>query len=318
MSKRIFIAQPLRATVMLLLCLALAVVAATGGSYWLRLASTAAMYVVLASSWNIVGGFTGYPSFATAAFFGLGAYVAAIAQTRGLPMAASWVAAGLFTAACAFALGLALLRLKGHYFAVGSLVVAEVLREIMAAGGTLTGGGMGLNLPLLSMAPQAISRLYLAAFAVLAVASVLLSWAVLRSRFGAGLACIEQNEDAAVMLGVNTTLYKSAALALSALLAGLAGAVYANWINYIDPGDVFNVLLSVKPIVMALLGGIGTLTGPVIGAVGLVGLEEIVTRSFLDLTGVVLGLAVVALVLFLPHGVNGLAFMGRSLKGRQP
>jgi len=318
MSYGHFAAQPLRAALMLLLCVALAVVAATGGNYWLRLASTAAMYVVLASSWNIVGGFTGYPSFATAAFFGLGAYVAAIAQTRGLPMAASWLAAGVITAAVAFALGLALLRLKGHYFAVGSLVVAEVLREIMAAGGTLTGGGMGLNLPLLALAPQALGRLYLGVFTALALASVAVSWAIVRSRFGAGLACIEQNEDAAAMLGVNTTLYKSVALALSALLAGMAGAVYANWINYIDPGDVFNVLLSVKPIVMALLGGIGTLTGPVIGAVGLVGLEEIVTRSFLDLTGVFMGLAVVALVLFLPHGVNGLAFMRGALKGPKP
>lgn len=301
-----------RAALLFLLVVALVAVAATGGNYWLRLASTAALYVVLASSWNIIGGFTGYPSFATAAFFGLGAYVSAIAQTLGWHISAAWAAAAVVTTAGAFALGLALLRLKGHYFAVGSLVVAEVLREFMAAGGNFTGGGMGLNLPLLTLPPQAQGRLFLGIFTALALLSIVISWAILRSRFGFGLRCIEQNEAAASMLGVNTTIYKSAALAISALLAGLVGAVYANWINYIDPGDAFNVLLSVKPIVMALLGGVGTITGPILGAVGLVGLEEIVTRSFLDLNGVFLGLAVVALVLFLPNGLNGLRLMDRA------
>ncbi len=303
-----------RSIVFAMVLILLALAAAFGGNYWLRLASTAALYVALASSWNVIGGFTGYPSFATAAFFGLGAYTSAIAQVQGWPMVAGWALAGGVVAVGAFALGLALLRLKGHYFAVGSLVVAEVLREVMAAGGTFTGGGMGLNLPLLPISPIAQGRLFLGVFALLALASVVISWAILRSRFGVGLRCIEQNEAAASMLGVDTTLYKSAALAISALVAGLGGAVYANWINYIDPGDVFSVLLSVKPIVMALLGGVGTVTGPIIGAIGLVGLEELVTRNFLDLTGVFFGLAVVVLVLFLPNGISGLALFKRGGK----
>lgn len=305
-----------RALILVFLVVACAYVAAFGDTYWLRLASTAALYVALASSWNVIGGFAGYPSFATAAFFGLGAYTSAIAQVQGWPMVASWALAGALAAMVAFALGFALLRLKGHYFAVGSLVVAEVFREVIAAGGDFTGGGMGLNLPLLPMSPAQQGRLFLGVFALLATASVIGSWAVLRSRFGAGLRCIEQNEAAASMLGVNTTLYKSSALAISALSAGLGGAVYANWINYIDPSDVFNVLLSVKPIVMALLGGVGTVTGPVFGAIGLVGLEELVTRNFLDLTGVFLGLAVVVLVLFLPHGFNGLAVFAKKVDDR--
>lgn len=303
-----------RSLVLAMLLVALALVAVSGGNYWLRLASTAALYVALASSWNVIGGFAGYPSFATAAFFGLGAYTSAIAQTHGWPVAASWALAGGVAAVGAFVLGLALLRLKGHYFAVGSLVIAEVLREVMAAGGSFTGGGMGLNLPLLSLSPTAQGQLFLGVFSLLALASVCISWIILRSRFGVGLCCIEQNEAAASMLGVNTTLYKSSALAISALVAGLGGAVYANWINYIDPGDVFNVLLSVKPIVMALLGGVGTVTGPIIGAIGLVGLEELVTRNFLDLTGVFFGLAVVVLVLFLPNGLNSLPSFKRGDK----
>jgi branched-chain amino acid transport system permease protein len=294
--------------------LALLAVAAGGGSYWLRLAATAAMYVALASSWNVIGGFTGYPSFATAAFFGLGAYASAIAQTHHVPMALAWLLAGALAVIAAFALGLALMRLRGHYFAVGSLILAEVLREVMAGGGDFTGAGMGLNLPLIGLAPQGLGRLFLGVFALLALFAVAASWRIARSRFGVGLRCIEQNEAAAAMLGVNTTLYKSAALAISALFAGLAGSVYANWINYIDPGDVFNVLFSVKPIVMVLLGGVGTVSGPILGAVALVGLEEAVARSVLDLNGVFLGVAVIALVLFLPRGLNGLRFMGKAMQ----
>jgi branched-chain amino acid transport system permease protein len=298
------------------LLLALAAAAFSASSYWLRLAATVAMYVTLASAWNIVGGFTGYPSFATAAFFGLGAYAGAIAQLKGMPMVASWLLAALLGAAFAYALGLALLRLRGHYFAVGSLVVAEVLREIVTAGGDFTGGGMGLNLPLLGGTPRAQGTIFLAAFALLAAATVACAALVVRSRFGAGLACIEQNEAAASMLGVHTTRWKALALALSAAPTAATGAIYANWINYIDPGDVFNVLLSVKPIVMALLGGVGTVLGPVVGAVGLVVLEEAVTRSLLDLTGVVFGLAVVVLVLFLPHGIAGLRWLRAKSAGQ--
>ena len=302
-----------RALVCVAIGLALLLVAAVGGSYWLRLAATAAMYVALASSWNVIGGFTGYPSFATAAFFGLGAYASAIAQTHHMQMVLAWALAGSLTMVAAFALGLALMRLRGHYFAVGSLVLAEVLREVMAAGGDFTGAGMGLNLPIIPLSPQGLGRLFLGVFTVLALTAVAASWVIARSRFGVGLRCIEQNEAAAAMLGVNTTLYKSAALAVSALFAGLAGAVYANWINYIDPGDVFNVLFSVKPIVMVLLGGVGTVSGPILGAVALVGLEEAVARSVLDLNGVFFGSAVIVLVLFLPRGLNGLRLMSKAM-----
>ena len=204
------------------LLLALAAAAFSASSYWLRLAATVAMYVTLASAWNIVGGFTGYPSFATAAFFGLGAYAGAIAQLKGMPMVASWLLAALLGAAFAYALGLALLRLRGHYFAVGSLVVAEVLREIVTAGGDFTGGGMGLNLPLLGGTPRAQGTIFLAAFALLAAATVACAALVVRSRFGAGLACIEQNEAAASMLGVHTTRWKALALAMLIPAAGRA------------------------------------------------------------------------------------------------
>ena len=295
---------------------AVTLLALLGDSYWLRIGTTVALYAALASAWNIIGGFTGYPSFATAAFFGLGSYASAIAQLHGVPMPLAWALAASLGGGFALLLGLGLLRLRGHYFAVGSLVVAEVFREVITAGGDFTGGGMGLNLALLAMPPLAQARLFLLVFSALAALAALLSFWIVRARFGVALRCIEQNEDAAAMVGVAVTRYKTLALALSAVFASAGGAVYANWLNYIDPGDVFNLLLSVKPIVMALIGGVGTVIGPFAGAVALAGMEELVTKGALDLNGVFLGLSIVLLILFMPRGVVGFLSPARRRAGK--
>ena len=121
--------------------IAIASLVALGDNYLLRLATTVAMYVTLAVAWNIVGGFTGYPSFATAAFFGLGAYVSGIALSTGAPLALAWIGAGVVSTVFAIALGFAILHLRGHYFAIGSLVVPDVLREVTNTWVSLTGGG---------------------------------------------------------------------------------------------------------------------------------------------------------------------------------
>ena len=273
-------------------------------AYWLRLGTTMLMYGVLAMSWNFIGGMAGYPSFASAAFFGLGAYTGAVAQKYGLSVFVAWSLAGAVAALFAAALGFALLRLRGHYFAIASLVVAEVLREIVNSATNLTGGGMGLNLPVPQMASitdQARFFYYtMLGVAALAFGAVLLTQ---RSRLGFGLRCIRQNESAADMLGVNTTLYKVNAFILSGVFVGIAGAVYASWVHYIEPPDVFDVLYSIKPIVMVLLGGAGTLFGPLIGAALFLSLEELVWRNYLSVHTGVLGLLIVLLVLFLPKGI---------------
>jgi branched-chain amino acid transport system permease protein len=123
------------------------------------------------------------------------------------------------------------------------------------------------------------------------------------NKLGFGLRCIQQNEDAASMLGVNAYAYKTAGFALSALYVGIAGAIYASWVKYIEPPDVFDVMLTIKPIVMVLLGGIGTLFGPALGAVILLAFEELVSRNFLTIHAAALGLIIVALILFLPSGL---------------
>ena len=279
----------------------------SGDSYWMRLGTTMLMYGVLAISWNFIGGMAGYPSFASAAFFGLGAYTGAVAQKLGVPMALAWGLAGIFALAFAAALGLALLRLRGHYFAIASLVVAEVLRELVNAATDLTGGGMGLNLPiprLASVQAQAVFFFYaMLALAALAFATTLV---VVRSRLGFGLRCIQQNESAADMLGVNTTRYKVAAFMLSGVFVGVAGAIYASWLHYIEPPDVFDVLYSVKAIVMVLLGGAGSVFGPLVGAALFLSLEELVWRNYLQVHTGVLGLLIVLLVMFLPRGLMSL------------
>ncbi|HZP69366.1 MAG TPA: branched-chain amino acid ABC transporter permease [Pseudolabrys sp.] len=274
-----------------------------GGNYALRLATIFAMYATLALSWNIIGGLAGYPSFATAAFFGLGTYTSAILQSSGVPILLAWALGGLSAAAFAAIIGLAILHLKGHYFAIASLALVEVLRELVNINDRLTGGGMGLNLPVTQGSVTQQAAYFLAAMLALATVTLLMTAAVYRGRLGFALRCIQQNEDAAVMLGVNARLYKAAAFTLSAVFPGVAGGIYASWVHYIDPSDVFDILLSVKPLVMVLVGGLGTLFGPVVGAAVFLALEEAVWRSFLTVHAAVLGALVVALILFLPNGL---------------
>lgn len=293
--------------------LTLAVIAAllaalplVGNNYALRLATTVCMYAVMAQSWNFIGGLAGYPSFATAAFFGLGAYASAILQNHGVPMVPAWACAALAAVLFAAFLGGAILHLRGHYFAIASLIVAEMLREIVNTLPDFTGGGKGMNLPLLKLSVTAQAQFFFYAMLALAVLTVAAAIVIHRSKLGFGLRCIQQNESAADIIGINTYAYKTAGFSLSAVFVGVAGAIYASWVNYIDPPDVFDVLISVKPMVMVLLGGLGTIFGPSIGAVILLLLEEAVWRNFLTMHVAALGVIIVVLVLFLPNGLLAL------------
>ena len=284
-----------------------------GDAYALRIGMTLAMFIALASGWNIIGGMAGYPSFATAGFFGLGAYAGALTQLRGVPMPLAWIVAAGVAAIVALAVGWIVLRLRGHYFAIASLAVMMVLRELATNWTMLTGGGMGLNLPVLQLGIIAQARLFFAAQAGLAIIAVIISALVASSGLGFALRCIRQNETAAGMLGLDARRAKSIAFAISAALAGAAGAIYASAISYIDPTDVFDLLNTVQPIIMAMLGGVGTVAGPVIGAALFVALEQSVWANFLSVHAALLGALVVALALFLPQGVLG-QFYRRKVK----
>lgn len=278
-----------------------------GGPYALRLGTIACMYAVLALSWNVVGGFAGYPSFATAAFFGFGAYATGVLLNDGVTLTLSVVAALISSFALAALLGTVLLRLRGHYFAIASLSLVEVLREFVNNATDLTGGGMGLNIPLTSGSGiLADASFFFFAMWGLLLATALVVIAVSSSKLGFGLACIRQNETASNMVGLNATLYKSIAFGLSACFVSAAGGIYAAWVHYIDPSDVFDILYSVKPIVMALMGGLGSPFGVVCGALLYLGLEEVVWRNYIQIHSGVLGVLIVMLLLFLPHGLTSL------------
>lgn len=167
---------------------------------------------------------------------------------------------------------------------------------------------MGFNLPILKLGVDAQAKLFFYLMFVLAVLTIVSAVYVNRHRLGFGLRCIKQNQDAANMIGINTTIYKTAAFTLSAVFVGWAGAFYASWVNYIEPGDVFDILFSFKPIVMVLLGGTGTVSGPIIGAIVFLFLEELVWRNFLTFHAGVLGLIVVALIFYLPNGLLAVDF----------
>jgi branched-chain amino acid transport system permease protein len=278
-----------------------------GGAYALRLGTTACLYGILALSWSVVGGFAGYPSFATAAFFGFGAYAAGVLLNKGLPLSLAVLSAAVAALLAATTLGAVLLRLRGHYFAIASLSLVEVLRELVNNATDLTGGGMGLNVPLAAGSNiLADATFFFYAMWGLLLATALMVVVVAGSKLGFGLACIRQNETASSMVGLNTTLYKAAAFGLSACFVAAAGGVYAAWVHYIDPSDVFDILYSVKPIVMALLGGLGSPLGVLCGAFLYLGLEEVVWRNYVQIHSGVLGLLIVMLLLFLPHGLASL------------
>ncbi|MGP9814283.1 branched-chain amino acid ABC transporter permease [Rhodopseudomonas sp. NSM] len=278
-----------------------------GGAYALRLGTIACMYAVLALSWNVVGGFAGYPSFATAAFFGFGAYCGGVLMGKGFPLWAAAAVAGLLALVSAVALGAVLLRLRGHYFAIASLSLAEVLREVVNNATDLTGGGMGLNIPLASGAGvMAEATFFFYAMWGVMLLTALMVIVVANSKLGFALNCIRQNETASSMVGLNTTLAKSIAFGLSACFVSVAGGIYAAWVHYIDPSDVFDILYSVKPIVMALMGGLGSPLGVACGAFMYLGLEEVVWRNYTHIHTGVLGVLIVMLLLFLPHGLSSL------------
>jgi branched-chain amino acid transport system permease protein len=277
-------------------------------NYIVRLAIMVAMYTSLTLSWNFIGGFTGYPSFSTAAFFGLGCYAGALSQRAGVPLVLAWTIATLFVGAFATALGGIILRLRGHYFAIGSIGVVEVVRLVVLSWPRLTGGGDGLNLPLMTGGPDAVARIFLIVMLAIMVIVFAVTVLVDRGRLGFGLRCIQQNEDAADMVGIDTTRYKVMAYTLSALFCGTVGAAYASWTGYIDANDSFSIIMTIKVPVMCLLGGPGTVLGPVIGTAAFTLLEEVFWANFLDYNRAILGAVIVVLIFFLPGGLLALSY----------
>jgi len=256
------------------------------------------MLATLAESWNIIGGFTGYASFGNVAFFGIGAYTTGVLLTvAAWPFALALPTGGLLAMAFAGLIGMPILRLRGHYFAIATLGVAETMREIVY-NLKITGGGTGLTMPI-TKSPLPFFYLMLA----ILVAATLVNWWLSASRFGYGLIAIREDEDAAMAMGINTALYKTAAFALSGAFAGLVGGVFAYWITFIDPDGVFRVIVTIQMIIMAVFGGMGTVVGPLLGAFVLASVSELLSTQLVSLAELFNGFIVILVVLFMPKGL---------------
>ncbi len=282
---------------------------------------------LLAQAWNILGGFGGQFSFGHALFFGTGAYVQAIMQLQfGLnPWAALPLgilvstAVGIFVGALSFRYGL-----KGSYFALVTLAFAEVFR-ILALSVPFTGAGVGLMVPLqegfanMQFGTRRGYGMLVLGFVVLAL--LVTSW-LRHSRFGAYLQAVRDNEDAARAVGVNPFKVKLGAIALSAGFMGAAGAFYVQVFQYIDPAIAYGSHTSVEALVGAIVGGLGTLWGPIIGALALHVLADLTRNLFGQLPGinlVIYGVVLVLMVVFAPRGLAGVGLSVRNFfKSKSP
>jgi branched-chain amino acid transport system permease protein len=263
------------------------------------------MLVTLASDWNLTGGFTGYIDFGHAVFFGLGAYGTGILMNP-TKLGSSWpffpalLVGAVVAAVFAVLIGSATLRLKGPYFSIAMLGTFVAMREVIRVSKGLTGGGVGLTLP-----PYLNRPLFYYITLFLAVAVIALIAFIRRTQFGASLIAIREDEVGAETRGINTTLHKITAFLIAAFLSGLVGGLWAYQNTFIDPDTVFFESRTVELVMMTMLGGLGTVAGPVIGASTIYWLRDVVWANFEQYHLIVQGVLLIVIVLFVPEGIMG-------------
>jgi branched-chain amino acid transport system permease protein len=229
------------------------------------------MYVGLASSWNIIGGFAGYISLGHSAFFGIGAYALGVilehTHTHAGYLPFAWLPAiGVFTAICAIPIGWVALRTRHAVFATATIAIMFAVQLLATNLTGLTGGAAGLAFPVPPWSGNAWDKPFFYAMLACAVFAIVVAWVIRRSGFGLGLLAIRDDEDKAEAIGVPTRSYKLTAFAISAGLAGMLGGVYGYDVTYIYPQFAVDPLISIGAALMVFLGGAGTLIGPVLGA----------------------------------------------------
>jgi branched-chain amino acid transport system permease protein len=274
-----------------------------------------AFAVILASAWNLLGGFTGQVSIGYSAFIGIGAYTTALLSLAGWHPYATLPASALLAAAFSFVVGYPTFRLRGPYFTIATIGVSEAVR-VVASGVSFTGGSSGLRMPAGSFL---FNRDY-SAMVILAVAVVALSAWVQTSPFGQALRAIRQDIDAAEALGVNSTKYKLLVHALSAAIVAVAGSLFAINFQYISPNSVFDFRLSLSIVLMPIVGGLGTVAGPVLGALlfGYLQIKLLSSPALRDSYLFLYGGMLILVMLFEPKGLLGLYHRLRRAVTRSP
>jgi branched-chain amino acid transport system permease protein len=279
---------------------ALLALPAIADNYVLRLATTMLMYGALALGWNFIGGFAGYPSFATAAFFGLGAYTVAM-LIKVLPIYATFGVALVLGTVMAFVVGLVTLRISGMFFVIFGFGLSELMRELLVWWEITQTHTMGRYV----FVPFDTTLIYEHLLG-LAVLVFLVGWLIRRSRLGVALLIIGDDETMARQAGINVPFAKIAMFVVSSVFMTIVGAVMAPRFGYLTPNFAFNPLISFQVVIMALLGGMQRLWGPLLGVIPLVLLSELLQVRFPFWYSVLLGLIFMVIVYFLPRGVTGL------------
>ena len=273
-------------------------------SYVVFLLFSAFIYVTLTQAWNLVAGYTGQVSLGNHAFFGLGAYIIAIGWSRGVigyldPF--GMLLAGCGAAMLGVLVGIPLLsKLRGDYFALGTLGLGEILRLITIQGKALTAGPTGIFLPSSSFT-SIIPYYFIALF--LALLSIAVTYYMINSRTGLALVATRDDEAAAAAIGINILKFKVLVFAVGAFLAGLCGALQAYYIFHVEPQGFFSLKWTIYPVLMCILGGAGTLTGPVVGAVFLTAAFEVAKYYLPEIHPIFSGLLIILVIIFLPNGL---------------
>ena len=266
-------------------------------------------YVVLATAWNILGGYTGYVNFGTGAFFALGAYSSVfLIQAVKAPLLVLILAGGLVSGLLGLGIGYLTLRLRGVFFSIATLALAVVL-QTMIINWDYVGGAKGINIIRPSSVPffgNYVEFLFVV-MGLLAIGSVAVAWFIETSWIGRGFAAIRDSEVAAECMGVPTLRLKLCATTVSGLLMGMAGAPFPYYITYLEPSSAFNLSYAVNSLAMPMVGGTTTWIGPVIGAVLLGTLQQVATVTISSaLNLLIVGVVLVAFVVLAPDGIVGL------------
>jgi branched-chain amino acid transport system permease protein len=269
-------------------------------SYWVTRISEYMRYSILAISWVLFSGPTGYMSLATAAFYGLGFYMAAILNGP-LPFAAVIIVAGIGAFILAAAIGALTLRLRGVYFCIFTFAVVLLLQQVVLEVERVVTGTRGRFVE-----QESVHVAYWAVLIVF-VLTLVVAMSIRRSRYGLALQSIGEYEEAAAHSGINVVRTKVLIFATSAIFMGMAGAIMATRRSYIDPGIAFSLETSFLPVLMAMFGGMGNLVGPILGAVAFTALRDYLVTAYPDAFMLIFGVVLIVAILFMPNGILGLA-----------
>jgi branched-chain amino acid transport system permease protein len=280
--------------------------------YWLTLLADILKFIILTVGWVLFSGPTGYMSLATAAFFGLGFYAAAVLSSR-MPFVATILVSGALGFIVALLVGALTLRLRGVYFAIFTFALVLLVQAVVLQVERLVSGTRGRF-----VVPVSTTTIYYSML-IVTIGTVVVAALIRRSRYGLALQSIGEHEEAAAHSGIDVVRVKVVAFAVSAIFMGMAGAIIATRRTYIDPYIAFDLQNSFWPVLMAIFGGMGNLVGPVIGAALFTYLGDVLITRFQNLYMLIFGVVLVFAIVFMPNGIVGVAMeWWRLVKGDRP